>query len=93
MNHLSPESKILINPEALFANMQEEVIILGLETDQYYSLNAVGARLWQLLEQDLTLKEIHAALFVEYEVAPEILWEDVIRLIEVMAEENLITIA
>jgi Coenzyme PQQ synthesis protein D (PqqD) len=73
--------------------MEDEVIILGLETDQYYSLNAVGARLWQLLEQNLTLQEIHTALLVEYEVATEVLWEDLTRLIEVMAEEHLITIA
>jgi hypothetical protein len=73
--------------------MEEEVIILGLETDQYYSLNAVGARLWQLLEQDLTLQEMHAVLLVEYEVAPDVLWEDLTRLIEALAAEHLIAIA
>jgi len=45
-----------------------EVVILNLQDGVYYGLNAVGARIWSLLEEPRSVEQINAALLSEYAI-------------------------
>lgn len=42
-----------------------ELVVLSLEDGMYYGLNAVGARVWTLLEQPRTVRELQESLLAK----------------------------
>ena len=45
-----------------------ETVLLNLDSEEYYGLDAVGDRLWGLLEGGTTFGQVIAALLDDYEV-------------------------
>lgn len=54
----------------LSAAVADEIVMMSVERGQYYNLNAVGARIWHLLETPRSLAQIATALAEIYD-APE----------------------
>ena len=46
----------------------DSAVMMSIEAGSYYGLNAVGARIWELLERPRRLDEICAALRDEFDV-------------------------
>jgi hypothetical protein len=63
--------------DQLSCDLGGETAILGLRDGRYYGLDAVGARIWELLDRPRSAPEIGAVLLEEYEVEPGRLREDV----------------
>jgi hypothetical protein len=69
-----------------------EVAILDLKAGVYYGLDAVGARIWSLIQEPRTVNEILNILLEEYEVEPERCERDLLVLLQRLAEEGLIEV-
>jgi hypothetical protein len=89
---LAFESKLKINGNALHVELDGEIVILGLETEQYYGLTDVGARIWALMQENSTLGEMHQTLLDEYDVPPGVLWQDMLSVISELVEARLIAL-
>jgi hypothetical protein len=61
----------------LSCDLGGETAILGLRDGRYYGLDAVGARIWELLDRPRSPSEIEGVLLEEYEVEPDRLRGDV----------------
>lgn len=68
-----------------------ETVILDLEKGIYFGLNAVGTRIWELLEQGQTPRHVCAVLAEEYEVAPADVERDALTLVAELLARGLIT--
>ena len=68
-----------------------ELVILDLDTDEYYGLEDVGARVWQLLDAGASFAEMISTLLDEYEVEPEVLRRDVADLLGGLIDAGLVT--
>ncbi len=66
-----------INPRALCRVIDDEAVALDLDAGQYYGLNAVATRIWELLSDGRSVSSICDALEQEFEVAPDELRVDV----------------
>jgi hypothetical protein len=84
------DTRLKIHPEAIFTQMESQVVILQYDSGTYYALNEVGARVWQLLEQGKTLREIVPMLLQEYNVGEAQLTQDLIKLVRDLQKEGLI---
>jgi hypothetical protein len=66
-----------------------QAVIVMADSGQVTVLNEVGTRIWQLSDGMRSLEEIIATIVDEYEVTPEVAWQDAEvflgRLIEVQA--------
>jgi hypothetical protein len=69
-----------------------EVAILDLKAGVYYGLDAVGARIWSLIQEPRTVNEIRDILLEEYEVEPERCERDLLVLLQRLATEGLIEV-
>ena len=69
-----------------------EVVILNLQDGVYYGLNAVGARIWQLLEQPRSVEQIHAALLDEYDIDPDTCIRQVAAILRELVEHGLLDV-
>ena len=75
--------------DAVFRDLDGEAVILHLGSGTYFGLNAVGPRIWQLMEQDGRLTSVLDELRVEYDAPPEVLERDLLDLVERLVEARL----
>jgi hypothetical protein len=82
--------KIEISEDVLFQEVGGETVLLDLHSEQYFGLDAVGTRIWQLLGEGAGAEAVVEVLLAEYEVERETLAADVAELLDRLAEAGLI---
>ena len=88
----STNSTIEVAKDVVSCDLVDEAAILNLKTGIYYGLDPIGARIWKLIQTPRQLNEILETLLNEYEVEKNHCQEDLIELIEQLAEKELVTI-
>jgi hypothetical protein len=83
-------NKVSIPAQVMARQVGEETVILDLAAGAYFGLDPVGARIWQLMGEGMTLAEICATMLEEYEVEREQLEADVLRLAAELLERGLV---
>ncbi|HSI52905.1 MAG: PqqD family protein [Ramlibacter sp.] len=71
----------------------DETVLLDLASGNYYGLDPVGARIWQLLSDGKTLAQACEVLLAEYDVTRAALEQDVERLVAELGAKGLLTVA
>jgi hypothetical protein len=69
-----------------------EAVILDLKSGEYYGLNPVGARIWNLVQEPHTVSEVLSVIVEEYDVAPDRCEQDLLALVEELAAKGLIEV-
>jgi hypothetical protein len=87
---IQKEQKVSISPEVLFQEVSGETVLLDLASESYFGLDAVGTRVWGLLESGASVSDLLDVLLDEYEVEREVLEKDVGELLEKLLEAGLI---
>lgn len=82
--------KIIISSQALSQQIHGDVVILDLSSASYFGLDDVGARFWELLQQESELSPILRQLTDEYDVEATQLKTDIEQLISQLSEAGLI---
>ncbi|MFV8819164.1 PqqD family protein [Haliea sp. E17] len=74
------------SPQVIFQEVSGEMVLLDLASEQYFGLDEVGARIWQLIDEHAEWPAMIPVLLDEYDVEETRLREDVERLLnELMA--------
>jgi hypothetical protein len=88
-----PDSATIVATSDLLTNeFGAELVILNLRDGVYYGLEDVGARIWSLLQQPVSVAAICRALASEYDVAPTRCAQDVRSLVAALASRGLVQI-
>ena len=74
-----------------FRIINDEAVILNLDSSVYYTLNEVGARIWDLCDGTNNIENIAATICNEFEVTREIAFKDILELMNDLSQEGLIT--
>lgn len=78
--------------DVLVRILDGEAVLLNLDTESYFGLDDVGARMWTLLTKSDSIQAAYDALLEEYDVAPEQLRADLTDLIVRLVNHGLITL-
>jgi hypothetical protein len=70
--------------------LDDEVVLVNLKTNQIYSLNETGSRLWELLDPPRTREEVVEVLFGEFEVERPVLERETDELLRSLEEASLV---
>ena len=89
---IQAEQKVTISPDVLFQEVSGEMVLLDLASESYFGLDAVGARIWALLESGASVGETLDTLLQEYEVERATLETDLAELLEKLAGAGLISL-
>jgi hypothetical protein len=89
---LSRSSIVVASTEQLSAPGSDEVVIAGLRKGNYYALDSVGARVWQLVQTAVAVEELRRIITAEYDVSDERCEADLLALLASMAEQGLVEI-
>lgn len=83
---------IHISSEVLCRELQGEAVLLDLDSQRYFGLDAVGTRIWQLLGQHGDEGAILDALEQEFDADRETLERDLQDFLQRLTEAGLITV-
>ena len=89
---VSLDSTVVATTEQISAHFTGSVVILGLRVGSYYSLDEVGAFIWNLVQEPLQVSDIRDAILEEYEVEHARCESDLLALLEDLAANQLIDI-
>ena len=74
---ISFSDRVRVPDDVLISNLQDESVILNLDSERYYGLDEVGSRIWKLLKEGADIPAIVERLAEEYDVTRERLEADV----------------
>ena len=84
------QQRIRLLPEVMARRVGTEIFFLNVERACYYGLEEVGARMFSLLTEGLSVEDVVARLQIEYSVEPEVLRRDIESLIGELTRHELI---
>ncbi len=70
-----------------------ETVILDLDSEQFYGLDGVGARVFELLEEPRTLDSVVDSIHAEYAVERDVLAADLQALVGELLQRDLLVVA
>lgn len=86
------ESVILRNESIDDTDLDGEKVMMDLDKGQYFMMNEVGSRIWDLAQESITVNEIVQALLSEYDVEEQECKETVISFLKDLHQANLVKI-
>jgi trimethylamine:corrinoid methyltransferase-like protein len=69
--------------------VDDEVVLLNLDSGHYYSLNESGRRVWELLDGENTIPDIINTICEEFDVEQQEAAKDINTLIDELLKEKL----
>jgi hypothetical protein len=69
-----------------------DVVMMSTESGNYYGLDSVGGRIWNLLGKPRKVGDLISDLLREYDVAKDTCENDVLSLLNGMYDENVISL-
>jgi hypothetical protein len=69
---LSLDTRVVADKGHVSADVGGELVMLSLETGEYYGMNEVAARIWALIQTEMSVLAVRDQLLRDYEdVTPE----------------------
>ena len=90
---LNPESRLVLSRDQVSCDLAGEAAIVNLKNGVYYGIDAVGARVWNLMREPVTFARIIDSLLQIYEVERATLEADVRRFLNELAQQGLVEIS
>ena len=90
MNSLSLQSVISRNPLLVSSEIDDERIMMNTTTGEYYGLDAIGNRIWALLEKPIRISSLIEILVTEFNVSVNQCESDTMEFLSQLSEKQLI---
>jgi hypothetical protein len=87
---LSLATVVSASPNQVHARVGDDLVILDLDSSRYYSLDPVGARVFELLEQPTRLDAIADTIVAEFEVDAPTARRDLLALVDTLVAQKLV---
>ena len=86
------DSTIVRSSDQVSTDLGGEAVILGIQSQEYFGLEDVGVRIWGIIREPKTVRDILDTLLNDYDVEPKRCESDLLAVLQEMAEEGLIEI-
>ncbi len=74
------------------APLQDELVMMHVETSRYYNLDEIASDIWRRLECPRTFGDLVNLLVADYDAERAVIAEDVRKLLSIMAEHQVVTL-
>jgi Coenzyme PQQ synthesis protein D (PqqD) len=85
--------KVSLSTNVLTQDLAGESVLLNLQSEEYFSQNEVGTKMFFALTESDSIQTAYDALLKEYEVEPEKLRQDLLQFIEKLVKAGLVEVA
>ena len=87
---LTADFRLVPSREVLLQQIDGEAVLLHMTLGEYYGLNPSGTMMWQALVESPSLQAAYERLIAEYDVEPDVLKQDLIRLVDDLVAHALV---
>jgi hypothetical protein len=89
---VSLETVVVARPNQVSARVGDDLVILDLDTSMYYSLDAVGARIFELCHEPVPLTSVLDTVVSEFEVDAATAGADLLALADTLITQKLLDV-
>jgi hypothetical protein len=90
---ISFSDRVRIPDDVLISRLQEESVILNLDSERYFGLDDVGTRILNALNASDSIEAAYQSLLEEYDVDGQVLREDLLVLVESLAKQGIVKVS
>jgi hypothetical protein len=87
---ISFSDRVRVPGDVLISNLQQESVILNLDSERYYGLDDVGTRFLSALTASESIEAAYEKLSGEYDVDAGVLRQDLLELAENLVKQGLL---
>jgi len=87
---ISFSDRVTVPDDVLISHLQDESVILNLDSERYYGLDDVGTRFLSVLTTSDTIETAYERLRKEYNVDDEMLRQDLLSLVNNLVDQGLL---
>lgn len=87
---VSLDTVVCARPNQVSSRVGDELVILDLDSSMYYSLDPVGARIFELLQEPTPLDALVEQVTAEFDVDPRTAGADLLALVDTLVAEKLV---
>jgi hypothetical protein len=84
--------RLTVPAHVMVRQLGDECVMLDMASGYYFGLDPVGAHIWQLLSETSSFAEIVERLAQEYDVTPEQAESDLVRFVEELKANGLLSV-
>jgi len=90
---VSLSDRVIVPTHVLIRFLDNESVLLNIETERYFGLDETGTRMWQLVTAAPKIEVAYQQLLDEYDVEAALLRSNLTELLERLVENGLLEIA
>ena len=92
-NKITKDAVIQRNPDMVASKMDGETVMMSLGNSEYYGLNEIGSRIWDIITEKIQVDKLIELLTNEYDVAHDACEEDVMFFLDRLQEKGLLIVS
>ena len=81
--------KITFSDTVFAQEVDGEMVLLDMNSENYFGLDEVGTSIWQAMQESGSLEEVYQAMLEQYEVEPEVLQKDLLDFVQKLNDSGL----
>jgi hypothetical protein len=89
---IEPNKLVVVPPHVLIRFLDGESVLLNLESERYFGLDATGTRMWELVTTQPSTQLAYEKLLEEFDVEPETLRNHLMELLSSLVENGLLQV-
>lgn len=86
------DDEVRVPERVEFSRVRDQIALLNVETGVYFGLDEIGARMWDLICEHRKLRVAAERMESDFDVEPDRLREDLLRLVRQLVEKGLLEI-
>lgn len=90
---ISFSDRVRVPDDVLISRLQEESVILNLDSERYFGLDDVGTRMLSVLTTSDSIEAAYESLLTEYDVDGHALRQDLLELIESLLKQGIVRVS
>lgn len=88
--NLTLSSKVFRTKNVMATPVDDELVMMQMEINQYFGLNAMGRRIWDMMEHPISVREICQQLVAEFDVEMAVCEREVLAFLSDLHESQVV---
>ena len=84
--------KVVFSDTVFAQEVDGEMVLLDMNSENYFGLDGVGTDIWQAIEEKKVLQEVLDTLLEQYDAEEEVLKKDLITFVQKLEESGLVKV-
>ncbi len=84
--------KIIFADTVFAQEVDGEMVLLDMNSENYFGLDEVGTAIWQVMQEKEILKEVLEVLLEQYDVESDVLEKDLLSFVDKLVKSGLVEV-